>query len=48
MQIKRPVHGLDPTVQEAFVESWLDVQTQPAAADKGLPDTILQKVGQAS
>ena len=44
MQLKRPVHGLEPSVQEAFVESWLDIQTQPAAVDKGLPDTVLQKV----
>ena len=48
MQLKRPIHSLDPGVQEAFVESWLDIQTQPAAVDKSLPDTVLQKVGHAT
>lgn len=48
MQLKRPAHGLDASVQEAFVESWLDIQTRPAAVDQNLPDTVLQKVSQAA
>ena len=44
MQLRRPVPGLDPILQEAFVESWLDIQTQPAAVDETLPDAALQKV----
>ena len=45
MQLKRPAPGLDPKQQESFVETWLDVQTQPAAVDKGFQDSVLLKVG---
>ncbi len=44
MQLKRPVPRLEPIIQEAFIESWLDEQSVPSAPGRGLQEGVLHKV----